>query len=88
MSYTVANVYPHDGERFSTLNEARKAMQEWGYVALECKSCDGSAEYWADINDLPGDAVSVDDLDAPDAWADEYIGDGAYTPQILSKDEK
>ena len=64
----------------------------------ECKNCRRCAgvlsedcpryAYWGEINDLPGDAVSVDDLDAPDAWADEYIGDGAYTPQILSNNEK
>lgn len=39
-------------------------------------------------DEIPGDAVSMDDLDAPDTWADEYIDDGAYTPQILSNDEE
>lgn len=71
--YRVANVGRN--EKFAALEDARKAMLEWGYVQLNMSSCDGSREYWVGVNELP---------DA-DAWADEYVDDGAYAPQIVKE---
>jgi len=81
--YRVANVGRN--EKFAALEDARKAMQEWGYVPLNMSSCDGSREYWVDVNELPGDATTIDELPDADAWADNYIDDGAYAPQIVKE---
>ena len=85
--YRVANVHGYDGEKFVSLSDARKAMKKWGYTPLNLSSCDGSREYWADINDLPGEAVTIDELPDPDEWADEYVDDGAYAPQIIEEED-
>lgn len=81
--YRVANVGRN--EKFATLEDAHKAMLEWGYVPLNMSSCDGSREYWVGVNELPGDATTIDELPDADAWADNYIDDGAYAPQIVAE---
>lgn len=69
--YRVANVGRN--EKFSALEDARKAMLEWGYVPLNMSSCDGSREYWVDVNELPGDATTIDELPATDAEGTFFI---------------
>ena len=54
-------------------------------MPLNMSSCDGSREYWVDVNELPGDATTIDELPDADAWADNYIDDGAYAPQIVAE---
>ncbi len=80
--YRVANVGRN--EKFSALEDARKAMLEWGYVPLNMSSCDGSREYWVDQR-AARDATTIDELPDTDAWADEYVDDGAYAPQIVAE---
>ena len=84
-TYRVTNVYPHDNETFSTAKEARKAMREWGYVPTGECSCDGRTAYWINVDDLPEDDIMQDAASWAD-WILDYIGDGAYTPSIVTED--
>lgn len=83
MPYVLYNIGFESGQSFETYEEAGKEMRRLGYASLEESSCDGSADYWIDIDHIPGDDLDASNL-SPE-WIDRYIGDGAYTPQIVEE---
>ena len=86
-SYECCNCGDLSGTVYDSLEEAQKEMREWGYIPADEYSCDGSAEYWVNTSDLPGDATSLDDLEDSAAWLDRYLSDGAFAPQIVQREE-
>lgn len=83
--FTVSQAWPANGT-YETLEEARAALRKHGFIASgEYASCghpEYEIEYWVNANALPGGATSLEQLENPERWLDNYLGDGAFAPHI------
>lgn len=85
MPYVLYNIGFESGQTFETFEEAEKEMSRLGYAPLDESSCDGSVNYWIDIDHIPGDDLDAKNLSQE--WIDDYIGDGSETPQIVEEED-